>query len=394
MFDDDFFWGAATSSVAIEGAGLRSDWHRWEGSHGTTASLSGNDFRTRFVEDFALLAEHQLSQVRLTIEWARVEPFPGRLDRDELEHIEIVLSAAREAGISVWATLHHGSLPGWFSEDTDGFCSTDGPSIHWSRHVDRMAEMFDEYISVWWPIDDPIGWAVASHHLGTRPPGVRSTDRLHDAVEGVLDATFDAHRLLASGDSPVVANFALPTIHAGSPDAEDDRRLWDSVFWASWSRGIADGVLDLPWKATAERSGWADAFDAIGVGIAAPYAAIQGGDLVAWPRDGQSDAALRRPRPHDLGESLQRASDAVAGKDLFVSGLGAATHDDSWRADLFEMWLDQIGVAQREGLPIRGAFLEPVIDGYDPFVGTHLDSGVFTRSREPKPSLGWISAQQ
>jgi len=394
MFDDEFIWGAGCSSVAVEGAGLRSDWYRFEGTPDVDQSGDGNNFRSRFVEDFALLAEHDFTHLRLTIEWARIEPFPGRYDRDELEHIEEVLIGARDAGVSIWATLHHGSLPGWFAQDTDGFCSTTGPLVHWSRHVDRMAEMFDSYVSAWWPVEDPIGWALNAHHYGNRPPGRRSPEKFRDAVEGVIDATFDAHRLLSSGTNPVIGSFGLPTLHSTQPEADRERNHWEEVIWRSWTRAITEGVFQLPWKAATERPDMADAFQAIGVGIASPVGVDPTGSLIPWPQSGRRDETGLTPTPPALGETLQRAAQLLHGKDLLVTGLGATTANDGWREELFEGWLDQIAAVGNEGLPIRGVFVEPAIDGYDIAARAHLDSGVFTRSREPKPSLAWIAAQQ
>lgn len=394
MFDDDFIWGGGAPSVSIEGAGLRSDWHRWEERHGLQPSMGGNGFRERSVEDFALFAEHGLRHVRLTIEWARIEPFPGRPDLQELELVEERLQSARDAGLSIWATLQDGSLPGWFSDDTDGFRTSHGVSIHWSRHVDRMAEMFDPLVSVWLPVVDPIGWAVRSHHIGSRPPGRKTLDKTQDAIEGVVEATFDAHRLLASGPTPVVGDFKLPTIHAAQPHAEEQRQYWDAVIWESWTRAISDGVLEWPWKGPVERPDMAGAFNAIGVGIASPLEVDASGSLDACSGGGRRDASGHLLIPDQLGEALQRAAESLDGKDLLVTGMGVATEDDGWREQLFEGWLDQIAAALADGLPVKGAFLEPLIDGYDVSSATAADGGVFNRSREPKPSLGWIAAQQ
>jgi beta-glucosidase len=394
MFDDDFIWGGGAPSVSIEGAGLRSDWFRWERRAGVAPSDTGNDFRSRTVEDFQLLVEHGLRHVRLTLEWARVEPFAGQIDHQELEVLEERLATAKDAGVAVWATLHHGSLPGWFAEDTDGFCTTGGPSIHWSRHVDRMAELFDEYVTTWIPIEDPIGWAIRGYFLGTRPPGVQSLEKVQGALEGVIEATFEAQRLLASGATPVVGSFALPTLHAVDDAAMTQRSMWDDVIWQSWSRAIRDGVLEWPWGSAVDRPDMADTFDAIGAGISAPYGVTASSSLEAWPQHTRRDAEGRTPRPDELLDTLARISELVDGRDLVVMGLGAITEDDGWREQLFEGWLDQIAQAVAEGLPIRGTFIEPLIDGYDIGAGLHLDTGVFTRSREPKPSFGWIAAQQ
>ena len=393
---EDLFWAATTSSVASDGAARRSDWYRWEDSRSLSPSESGNDFAERYVEDFALFAAHGLTSIRITLDWARIEPFPGRLDYDALEQTHARLAAAKDAGLSIWAVLHDGPLPGWFSEDTDGFRTTAGAPIHWSRHVDRMAETFDQYVTGWIPVIDPIGWALRSHYFDVAPPGRRSLEVVHKAIEGSLDATFDAHRLLASGSTPVIGNFALPTLHRHEETSVEHERNWDAIIWRSWMTAITEGVLDWPWKAAVERPDMADAFDAIDVGIAAPLRIDPDGTLRSWPGDesARRDAIGRSPHAASLSDVLDRVRETLPGRDLVISGLGLADEDDNWRSELFEGWLDRILEARNDGLSIRGVFVDPAIDGYCEGAADFVAMGVFSRSREPKPSFQWIAAQQ
>ena len=64
-------------------------------------------FAVRYAEDFALLASLGLRHHRLTIDWARVEPEPGRHDPLAVSHYRDVLTAALEAGARPWVCLHH-----------------------------------------------------------------------------------------------------------------------------------------------------------------------------------------------------------------------------------------------------------------------------------------------
>lgn len=387
-------WGAAHAPISSQGASLRSDWFRWEETNNLAPSGEGNRFASSYSEDFGLYVEHGLTHLRFTLDWSRIEPFPGRLDHEAIENVHLYLQSARDAGLFVWLNLHDDSLPGWFSEDTAGFRTTSGASIHWSRHVDRMAEMFDEYATGWIPVIDPIGWAIRSHLLGQRPPGRRSLADTQDAIEGAIAATFDAHRLLASGANQVVGHFALPTIHP-TEHATQAAKFWEQTIWHSWSRAIRDGVLEWPWKAAVERTDMADAFAAIVLGIAPPMGVDPDGLLGPWPvHTDQRDAGGWTPTSDSLFDVLHRTSEMLPDKDLLIGGLGLDADDDSWRSSLFEGWLDAILRARQDGVPIRGVLVEPTIDGYSQDAGAFVESGVFTRDREPKPSLGWIKAQQ
>ncbi|MGH9262692.1 MAG: family 1 glycosylhydrolase, partial [Acidimicrobiales bacterium] len=106
------WWGTAAAATQCEGAAPRSDWAGWEAEGRAPASRDGNGFRTRYADDLALLAEHGITHHRLTVEWARLEPYPGRWDDDEVSHLRRVLTAAAAAGVDVWACLLHGSAPG------------------------------------------------------------------------------------------------------------------------------------------------------------------------------------------------------------------------------------------------------------------------------------------
>ena len=391
---DGFFWGCGASAVGVEGAAPRSDWFRWERRQGLDPSADGNGFAHLHSEDFELYRSHGLRHVRITVEWARVEPEAGGVDSAELERVVEIFRSARDASLNPWVTLHHGSLPGWFADDTDGFRTTAGPSIHWSRHVDRIAELLDGLVTGWIPVEDPIGWALRGHLIGTRPPGLRSIEDAQDALEGAVEATFEAWKLLSSGAAPVVSSFAIPMLRSLDDDASSHATWWDEVVWRSWTEAIAEGVLRWPWRGPVERPELADAFTAIGVRAEPPVGITAAGSPAPWPANARVDGSGFAPDPEQFGEALRRVDDLVPGRDLVVTGLGVGTDDDAWRDDLHAGWLEQISAATADGLAIRGAFFEPGVDGYEFDTGFSSPRGIFTRDREPKPSFRWIEAQQ
>ena len=72
-----FMWGVTSSSVQSEGVHPAADWSHWERDKTAPESSDGNGFATNFHDDLALIASLGVTDVRLTIEWARVEPVEG-----------------------------------------------------------------------------------------------------------------------------------------------------------------------------------------------------------------------------------------------------------------------------------------------------------------------------
>jgi beta-glucosidase/6-phospho-beta-glucosidase/beta-galactosidase len=180
-------------------------------------SDDGNGFRTRYIDDFALLAEHGITHHRLAVEWARLEPEEGRWDDDEVAHLRRVLEAGREAGVAVWACLLHGSAPGWFTDDRRGWLDDVAARLTWPRHVDRVAEALGDLVAGWVPIHEPDLQARLAYGEGIFPPGRRSQDDERDALAALRTAEAGAARLLRGGGAPVAV-----TARPGEPHEADD----------------------------------------------------------------------------------------------------------------------------------------------------------------------------
>src|SRR5687767_3925695 len=103
LFPDDFQFGAATAAHQVEGGNAMSDWWAFERSPGRIkdGSQSGAacEHFTRFREDIALLRALSLTAYRFSIEWARVEPEPGRIDKGALDHYAELIDACWAAGV-------------------------------------------------------------------------------------------------------------------------------------------------------------------------------------------------------------------------------------------------------------------------------------------------------
>lgn len=410
----DFRWGVTDSSLSTEGVAPAADWSRWERDGRVPASGDGAGLASDHVDDLRLAATLGFTDIRVTVEWARLEPRPGTVDADALDHVRQILAAAVEAGLRPWATLVHGTLPGWFADDERGFADPTSRSRWWARHVDRTAEALEDLVSGWVPVEDPIGSALRSHLLGVRPPGRTDPEAARAAVEGALEATFEAWRLLRSGRAPVMGVFAAPTVFAATgreatgdrtgPDdrrgagerARDQARHWERILWDPWLRALADGEMAWPWRGPVDRPELAGAFDLVGLAADHPVAVDADGRPGPYPSGARVDASGCAPLPEELGVALRRVHDRLGDRDLVVAGWGVSTADDDWRDELLRDVVAQVESAAADGVPVVGLFHDGLLDGYatagwGSIPGFAGPRGLVTRDRRLKESGRWLS---
>lgn len=397
-FPEGFWWGTAASSTQTEGAAPRADWKRWEDLGRAPRSGEGNAFATRYPEDFRLLAEHGLTHHRLSLEWARLEPSPGRHDPAAVEHYTAMLQAARDAGIDIWVCLHHFTLPGWFSDDLGGYLDDRARSLHWARHVDWMGETFGELVAGWKPINEPVAFAAAGWLLGTHPPGKKSLEDFGQALRATHLANHEAWRLLRSGGKPVATIMNLSPIFPGtrSRDPEERERAtamaraFDDVYWTSWIRALRDGVLAVPGTIEEERPEMAGSFDLIGFSYYSAHAVYADASTGPYPTDATITPMGYAPWPEGLGVVLRRLADELPGRPLLVAECGLGTSGagtaDGARVKYLDDCIGIVSEAIDDGIDVRGFFHWTAVDNYEWLHGFDVEFGLFDRDRNPKDS--------
>ena len=385
-----FLWGAGASSVSAEGVAPSADWSVWERDGRAPRSGDGAGFARDFRDDLAQLGRLGLNSLRLTVEWARVEPVAGRPNSDALDRYLDIVDAAAAEGLGVWITLHHTSLPGWYLDDEGGHADEVARHRWWARHVDRMAEAFDGKAAGWCPIEDPIGWAVRGYGLGTRPPGRRSPEATAAAAEGAMLALHEACRLLESGPQPVMAVFGAPTVQPSpvgreyADAAAIEARRWDELLWGTWTRALREGAVEVPGRVPVAAPFFEKGPELVGLSHDHPVGVTEAGRLVSWPSSARRSAAGFAPEPAELGEAVYRAIDALPGRGVAVAAHGVPTDDDDWRDTLLEASMSVVTSAQAAGL--RGYFHDSAVDGYEWALGYGAPRGLIGRDRAVKPS--------
>ena len=185
---DGLLLGCATAAHQVEG-GLVNDWSAWTGDHPeaiadlSDATLAIDHYR-RYREDLEQLASMHETAHRFSVEWARVEPEPGRFDNAALAHYADVVRTCRRLGMEPIVTLHHFTLPRWLAE-AGGVAAPDAPR-RFARYAAACAEAFGDMVTWWVTLNEPSVLATLGYLEGLWPPGKRSLRRTVEASRGLL----------------------------------------------------------------------------------------------------------------------------------------------------------------------------------------------------------------
>lgn len=387
----DFIWGTAASSTQCEGAAPASDWIHWERAGRAPASGAGNGFARRYREDFALYAAAGLRHHRLSIDWARIEPEPGRRDLGAIAHYRDVLAAAREAGLEPWVCLHHFTLPRWFAE-RGGFQSAANRVGPWRAHVEFVAETFGEWVSGWKPVNEPVAYAAAGWLGSGFPPGVEDFAAFGLVLENILLASFEAAARLRQTGSPVATILNLSTIHCVGEGADLIARIFDQALWGSWLGVMREGVLRSPGRDPVDCAALADAFDLVGFSYYSAIGVRADGTRPPYPEGAPVSPLGYGIWPRGLRLVLDRLNAELPGHPLLISEYGLGTEDDGARCSYLAEGLRIVRDALGEGIPLRGFFHWTGVDNYEWLHGYDVSFGCIDVERRPRGSYEFLAS--
>ncbi|MFE9423775.1 family 1 glycosylhydrolase [Kitasatospora sp. NPDC006697] len=373
-FPDDFLFGVASSAHQTEGGNTASDWWRLEHRPGTPlAEPSGDaaDSYHRWPVDMDLLAELGFTDYRFGIEWARIEPEPGRFSRAALAHYRRMVEGAVERGLRPMVTLLHHTVPRWFAE-RGGWTAPDA------------ADRFARYATVAAPV---LGDGV--RHVCTIAEAnllaARSTPEPFPQGTGFpLPATGATEALIESHRAAVAAVKAVsPAIRSGWSVAVQGYQPASGTgqHAAAYRRPREDVFIEA-----------ARADDWIGVQAGSR---TRVGPLGPLPVPPAAETTLTGEEyyPAALGRALRHTA-ALVDTPIIVTGHGIATREDHRRVAYTHRALQDLARALADGLDIRGYLHRSALDGYE--WGSHRPAfgliAVEPHSflRVPKPSAHWL----
>lgn len=198
-FPKGFLWGTATSSHQVEGGNQNNDWWLWESEQGRIANGHRSDkacdwWGGRWKEDFDRAAESGQNAHRLSIEWSRIEPRPGRWDSDALERYREMIAGALERGLTPMVTLHHFTNPKWMMEQGGWLVNE---VVDWfERYVRRVVGVLSDLVNTWVTINEPNVYAYLSYLSGEHPPGGGSLTDMYRVMRNMTLAHAAAYHAI------------------------------------------------------------------------------------------------------------------------------------------------------------------------------------------------------
>lgn len=391
-----FLWGVAGAGHQIEGNNVNSDIWLLEHVEPTVfAERSGDacDHYHRYREDIALVKELGFNTLRMSVEWARIEPSRGEFSTAELDHYRRVLATCREHGIKPFVTFNHFATPRWFAAE-GGWENSQSPDL-FVRYCERTARHLGDLIHASATFNEPnlgllLKWLLpppvhdAMKAMLTSAARATGSQRFSSLQMGdqqkMLPQLLAAHRKAFEAiksvmpQAPCGATLALVDDQAVGPDSQRDAKRaevnqsWlqsarsdDFVAVQTYSRQLIDknGVTPPPEKSEKTQTG--DEF-----------------------------------YPEALEGTIRYAAQET-GKPVYVTENGIATTDDTRRIAYIDRALAGVQRCLADGVDVRSYIHWTLLDNFEWIFGYGPKFGLIavdrsTQRRTPKPSARHLGA--
>lgn len=392
-----FLWGTATAAHQIEGNNSNSDFWLAENVKPTLfqePSLDACDSYHRYEEDIILAARLGFNAHRFGIEWARIEPEPGKFSEAELDHYLRVLEACHKHGLAPVVTYSHWTVPRWFAAQ-GGFEHPDSPQL-FARFAERATAKLG-----------PLMTAASTFNEANIARVIQARPELR-AIEPLVRAMLAACAKASGSD-----RFASVLFADIAKSEANQVRAHELAFDAIKSgpgnfpvgvtismqdvQGVGEGnrateiedAIYGPWIAQATKA------DFVGVQT---YTRIRvdANGILPPPKGAELTAAGYEFYPEALAATIRYAA-RKTGKPIFVTENGIGTDDDTRRVVYIDRALAGVRDCIDEGIDVRGYLHWSLLDNFEWVFGYKQRFGLVsvdrkTFKRTPKPSAIHLGA--
>ena len=384
----DFAWGISTSSWQYENRTVapggklpfRTDWdilidQRKAPPRGNTVVMTWSEFD----KDVAALKKIGVTHYRFSLEWARIEPEPGKYDETAIRRYAGMARRLKAAGIEPVVCLWHFTFPEWLYDTRNPKKSNwlhPDMDARWKAYVRKVVPALAPQVRYFAPQNEPNGQIGTAYLNGLWPPAMTAAFGTYAAAVRASARQFrDAADIIKSvrPDAVVMSVQALP---------------WWSDGLLDPTRACLNGMLRLNFD---HLDLIADKCDVIGFNYyysqkAGPIAALTANShrgknftMMGWDID-----------PAGLYKQI-RLVDKRYGKPMMITENGIATTDDDKRKQYLDEHIAAVQQARRDGHDVRGYFVWSLLDNYE-WHGGFVDTFGLGRmnpktfARELKPS--------
>ncbi|HEX9104275.1 MAG TPA: family 1 glycosylhydrolase [Polyangia bacterium] len=391
-FPERFLLGCATSAHQVEGGNTGNDWWAWEAAPGRICdgSRSGDAcgwWSGRAEADLTLAAELGQNAHRLSLEWSRLEPEPGRYDAAAFDRYEHLLAHLRRVGMRAMATVNHFTLPRWAG--ARGWM-TPGLVSRFAALASECARRLGSLVDLWATLNEPLVLAVMAYLGRAWPPGdgdavscVRAVRRLREAH---LEAHAAIHRERPSAQVGIVLNMPVfAPARARDPRDRAVARLQHLLFNELFLRSLARRYEFIGLNYYGR---YAVRFDLGAAGYVF-------GRHVQRPTVATAHTDWGQIYPGGLTEQLVALSSY--GVPVYVTENGVFDNDDLLRTAFLRDHLAAVLDALQRGADVRGYFHWSLVDNFEWAEGWSARFGLVavdptTQRRTPKASAAAYAA--
>ncbi|MBL8045900.1 MAG: glycoside hydrolase family 1 protein [Anaerolineales bacterium] len=412
-FPASFLWGTATSAYQYEGHGLNTDFYAWEQepgriAQGHTSGAACDWWGGRWAEDFDRAANDGHNALRLSVEWARVEPKMGEFDDAALDHYRQMVAGLRARGLTPLVTLHHFVNPLWLADTKRNGWEHVDVVARFANYVRRVVTALKDYVDLWATINEPNVYMVSGWLMGTFPPGKKLLAATFNTAQNLVRAHAAAYRVIhelqphAQVGLPIHFRPILPAQPGFVLDewvAENQFKLFSSFFLDA----LTTGKLRRPFgfaTAVPEAKGTHDY-----VGLNYYSADVARFDVTnpqelfgrrTFPPDSEPDGSgVYASYPSGFMESFKWLEKLRL--PIYVTENGIGDEADGLRRRYLVQHIRQMWRAVNFNWDVRGYFHWSLVDNFEWERGWTHRFGLYaldpaTQTRTPRPSARLYSA--
>ncbi|HEY9720372.1 MAG TPA: family 1 glycosylhydrolase [Oscillatoriaceae cyanobacterium] len=206
-----FLWGVATAGYQWEGGDTASNWYAWQRSGHVKEPVGlAADGWDHYKDDLARAKAMGLNAFRFSIEWSRIEPRPGQIDRSAVAHYHDMLETCRADGLTPIVTLLHYTYPAWLDRQAPRGrsaweCqSTVDAYVH---YVDFVSREFGPEIRYYLTFNEPTVMIEGGYLAGCWPPGKKDLAAFLRASHNLIQAHSRAYDVIHANDPDAMVSF-------------------------------------------------------------------------------------------------------------------------------------------------------------------------------------------